>query len=239
MQVRVFENPDALAEMSAAVIAKWLRQVEGRAATLGLAGGGTPGTTYSRLRDEDVPWDRVDAWMGDERWVPPDHPYNNGRMARRILLDHVPARFHPVPWEAGSPQAAALSYEETLGEILPREDGRLRPDVVILGLGEDGHCASLFPGSEVLEVRDRIYVASHVPRIGRWRLTATLPLLQAAHRIVFIVTGAQKASAVAGTLEGPEDGSPGRQVLEGPSAVTWFLDRAAAADLRHTKQEFV
>jgi 6-phosphogluconolactonase len=239
MRVRVYENPDALAEMSAAAIAAWLRQAaETGRASLGLAGGGTPGTTYSRLRDEDIPWERVDAWLGDERWVPPDHPDNNGRLVRHTLLDHVPARFHPVPWEAGSPQEAARRYEETLRGVLRREDGRLRPDVVVLGLGRDGHCASLFPGTEALEERDRLYVATRVPKLDAWRLTATLPLLHAAHRIVYIVTGDHKARAVAEALEGVP-GSPAGRVMEGEAEVTWFLDTGAASELEDTEREFV
>jgi 6-phosphogluconolactonase len=239
MRLRVFENPDALVEMGGAAIAGWLRQAaETGRASIGLAGGGTPGTTYARLRDEDIPWERVDAWLGDERWVPPDHPDNNGRLVRHTLLDHVPARFHPVPWEADSPQEAARRYEETLRGFLRREDGRLRPDVVVLGLGRDGHCASLFPGTEALEERDRLYVATRVPKLDAWRLTATLPLLHAAHRIVYIVTGDHKARAVAEALEGVP-GSPAGRVMEGEAEVTWFLDRGAASQLDRTEREIV
>jgi 6-phosphogluconolactonase len=239
MRLRVFENPDALVEMGGAAIAGWLRQAaETGRASIGLAGGGTPGTTYARLRDEDIPWERVDAWLGDERWVPPDHPDNNGRLVRRTLLDHVPARFHPVPWEADSPQEAARRYEETLRGFLRREDGSLRPDVVVLGLGPDGHCASLFPGTEALEERDRLYVATRVPKLDAWRLTATLPLLHAAHRIVYIVTGDHKARAVAEALEGVP-GSPAGRVMEGEAEVTWFLDRGAASQLDRTEREIV
>lgn len=239
MRVRVFENPDALAEMAAAAIATWLRQAaETGRASLGLAGGGTPGTTYARLRDEDIPWERVDAWLGDERWVPPDHPDNNGRLVRRTLLDHVPARFHPVPWEMGSPEEAAQRYEETLRGFLRHEDERLRPDVVVLGLGRDGHCASLFPDTEALEERNRLYVATRVPKLDAWRLTATLPLLHAARRIVYIVTGHHKAQAVAEALEAVS-GSPASRVMQGDADVTWFLDTGAASQLESVEREFV
>ncbi|MGH8935419.1 MAG: 6-phosphogluconolactonase [Acidimicrobiia bacterium] len=239
MRVRVFENPDALAEMAAAAIATWLRQAaEAGRASLGLAGGGTPGTTYARLRDEDTPWERVDAWLGDERWVPPDHPDNNGRLVRRTLLDHVPARFHPVPWEVGSPEEAARRYEETLRGFLRRVGERLRPDVVVLGLGRDGHCASLFPDAEALEERHRLYVATWVPKLDAWRLTATLPLLHAARRIVYIVTGHHKARAVAEALE-EVSGSPANRAMRGDAEVTWFLDTGAASRLEDTEREFV
>lgn len=236
VQVRVVDDPDSLAELAAAVIAEELQEGEGRL-DLGLAGGGTPKATYARLRDEAVDWSRVDAWLGDERWVPPDHPDNNGRMCMQSLLGHVAARFHPVPWEEGSPQRAAQRYEETLRAVLPAGEGRPRAHLVILGLGEDGHCASLFPDTEALEERHRLYVANWVPQQEAWRLTATLPLLWAARRIVFLVTGAHKAEAVAAVLEGGEPPLPARRVMEGEAEVTWFLDRAAASRLRSTEIE--
>lgn len=117
MQVRVAEDADGLATTTASLIAKWLREASGSRVSLGLAGGSTPRATYERLVDEDVPWDRVGTWLGDERWVPPQHPESNGRMVRRSLLDHVPARFHPIPWQEGiSPWTAASAYDARLTE---------------------------------------------------------------------------------------------------------------------------
>ncbi len=231
MRARVFENPDGLAEISAAAIAKWLRKAD-KPTSLALAGGGTPGTTYSRLRDESVPWEEVHVWMGDERWVPPNHPDRNGLMARRVLLDHVPARFHPVPW-GDDPREAALEYEDEISGFVVEG----RPEVVILGLGEDGHTASLFPGTPALEVKDRLYVANWVAAREAWRLTATLPLLRSARRILFIVTGDHKAEAVAATLE--DRATPAARVLEAEANVTWALDRGAASHLTRTELEFV
>lgn len=238
MRVRVFENSDALAEMAATTVANELRRADGRV-SLGLAGGGTPRATYARLRDEEVDWERVEAWIGDERWVPPGHPDHNGTMVSQILLDHVPARFHPVPYLAGSPEQAALAYERTLREILAEQDGRPRPDMVILGLGEDGHTASLFPGSPALAEEERLYVANPIDP-DTWRVTATFPLLLAARSIIFLVTGAQKAEAVAEVLEGTgAPAPPARRILEAEGEVLWLLDRPAAGRLRTVEREIV
>lgn len=230
MQVRVAGTAAELAELASGVVADALRE-RGKRVSLALAGGSTPLATYARLRDEHVPWERVDAWMGDERWVPPDHPDSNAGAARRALVDHVSLRFHPVPWGVDDPADAAQEYQETLRQVLDGQDGQLRPDVVILGLGQDAHCASLFPGSDALEVRDRLYVATRKPDSGQWRLTATLPLLWAARRVLFLVSGASKAPAVAATLKGDDERLPARLVMQGAAEVTWLLDRAAASGL--------
>ncbi len=225
MDVRILAEPDGVAELASASIARWLATA-GRRVTLGLAGGGTPRTTYLRLRDEAVPWEDVDVWLGDERWVPPDHPDSNLRMAREALLDHVPATAHPVRWDLGDPEAAAADYAATLDRIMP-EGG---PDVVLLGIGDDGHTASLFPGDAALEETERSYVATWVAAKEAWRLTATVPLLTSARRVMFLVTGSGKAEAVAAILRDAEP-LPARRVAEAAEDVTWFLDAAAAAQL--------
>ncbi len=225
MDVRIVADPDGVAELASASIARWLATAE-RRVTLGLAGGGTPRTTYLRLRDEAVPWEDVDAWLGDERWVPPDHADSNLRMAREALLDHVPATVHPVRYELGDPQAAAADYTATLERIMPDA----RPDLVLLGIGDDGHTASLFPGSDALDEPERGYVATWVAAKDAWRLTATLPLLAAARKVMFLVTGSGKAPAIAAILRDAEP-LPARRVAEAADDVTWFLDAAAASHL--------
>lgn len=223
--LRIVDGPDALADLAAASIARWLREAD-RPTTLGLAGGSTPRTTYSRLRDEDVPWEDVDAWMTDERWVPPEDPERNGLMARTTLFDHVPGRFHPVPWSSDEPQQAVDQYAETLSRLF----GGGGPGLVLLGMGDDGHTASLFPGTDVLEERDHSYAAVWVEDKQVWRTTATLPLLWSAQRVVFLVSGSTKAETVAAVFSG-KSGLPAEQVADGAKAVSWFLDRAAAAGL--------
>jgi 6-phosphogluconolactonase len=240
MRVRVFESPDGIAEFAATTIAQKLDAVHGRV-TLGLAGGSTPRTTYTRLLQEDVDWSSVDAWVADERWVSPDHLDSNMRMARDTLLDRVPARAHAVPWAAElDPHEAAAGYEETLVEILPDVNGIPHPDLVLLGIGEDGHTASLFPGTAALDIDDRWFVANWVPAQETWRLTATLPLLHAARDIIFLASGSSKAGVLATILRGTDQPAlPARLVMSGAADVTWLIDRAAAADLGDYPAEYV
>ena len=237
MQIRVVETPDDLADLAAASIAR-LVGTDGPPFSLGLAGGGTPRTMYTRLRDENVAWARMIGWMGDERWVPPDHPDSNARMARESLFDHVPARLLEVPFEGLEPDEAAAHYAATLRRELGGPDGRAAPDLVLLGLGDDGHTASLFPDTTALNEHERIYVANHVPRLDAWRLTATLPLMWAARRIMFLVTGEAQARIVADLFEGSLP-YPARRVMEGATEVTWFLDTAAASRLTTTPRQLV
>lgn len=198
---------------------------------LGLAGGSTPLSTYRSLSQLWLPWDRVDAWLTDERWVPLDHPDSNAGAAKQALFDHVPAALHPAPFDEWTPDEAAADYETTLRQVLGSDGGEgIQPDLVILGMGEDGHTASLFPDSSALTETERLYVATWVPRHSSWRLTATVPLLQAAQRLFFLVTGEHKAEAVAAVLEDDEP-LPAGVVAAGAADVTWFLDEAAAAEL--------
>ncbi len=240
MRVRVLDGPDDIADIAAATIAHLLNDC-GPRATLGLAGGSTPRTTYTRLLHEDVDWDTVHAWVADERWVAPDHPDNNLRMARDTLLDRVPAHVYPLRWvPEGDPTEAAAAYEQTLLEVLPDVNGIPHPDVVLLGIGEDGHTASLFPGTAALDVSDRWFVANWIPEKDGWRLTATLPLLHAARDIIFLASGSAKAPALARILVGEtEPALPARRVMEGAATVTWLIDRAAAADLGDYPVEYV
>jgi 6-phosphogluconolactonase len=239
MRVRVFDGPDGIAEFAATTIARKLN-APGRV-TFGLAGGSTPRTTYTRLLEEDVDWSTVDAWVADERWVAPDHPDSNVRMARDTLLDRVPAQVHPVPWSAElDPHETARRYERKLVEILPEVNGVPHPDLVLLGIGDDGHTASLFPGTAALDVDDRWFVANWVPGKEAWRLTATLPLLHAARDLIFLASGSNKAAALERILvTDDQPDPPARLVMGGAADVTWLIDRAAAADLGDFPVEYV
>ncbi len=226
----VYPDPDRLAVGAADLIASLVVEHSGTF-TLGLAGGTTPGRMYELLRRRPLPWERVDAFPADERWVPFSDEQSNGGAAWRLLFAHVPARLHAVPWAAdGSPRKAALRYEHELKRLLPLEDGLHRADLILLGLGRDGHTASLFPGTDALGERVRLYVANWVEGLEAWRLSATLHLLHAARRIVFLVAGGDKAPTVADVLAGGSD-LPAALVMEGASDVTWLLDRPAAEGL--------
>lgn len=221
MEKVVHETGDHLAESVADEIAALIAS-ESRL-TLGLAGGSSPEPVYMRLRETDVDWEKVHVWLSDERWVPWDHDRCNGKMASETLLDHVGAHFHRPPWgEQIEAEDSAAHYEAALRSIHP--DGS--PDLVLLGMGDDGHTASLFPGTEALDERNRWYVANYVPEQEEMRLTATFPLLWSAKRVVFIVTGSGKAEAVRDSFAGR---TPAGRVGEGEARVTWHLDAEAAS----------
>jgi 6-phosphogluconolactonase len=163
--------------------------------TVALAGGRTPRRLYERLASLEYPWHRVDVFFGDERCVPPEHPDSNFRMAQETLLSKVPARVHRMPGES----CDAFGYERELRAAL---GGALGIDLVILGLGEDGHTASLFPGDPALEESERLVV--RVERPDHPRLTLTLPILSAAPLALFLVEGEGKREAVRGLLTGAD-----------------------------------
>jgi 6-phosphogluconolactonase len=149
-------------------------------------------------------------------------------MIRRALFDHVPATLHEIPWDE-APDAAA-SYESTLRQVLPTgPNGRPQPGLVLLGVGDDGHTASLFPGSPALDEVERDFVAIEVPGQG-WRFTATVPMLARARRTLFLVSGAAKADIVAEILEGTSE-LPAARVSRASRDAMWLLDAAAASRL--------
>ena len=223
--VRISDDADALADLAAATIARWLRDADAPV-TLGLAGGGTPRATYHRLRDEPVPWERVSAWMSDERWVPPDHEERNGLMVQKALLDQVSATFVDVPWLPDDPARAAAEYNRTLTALFDAGP----PTVTLLGMGDDGHTASLFPGTEALLEEEALFVPNWVASKESWRLTATVPLLAASEHLAFLVSGQAKAGVLAEIMRG-DSGLPAEVVASAAKDVTWFLDAAAASQL--------
>jgi 6-phosphogluconolactonase len=222
--VEVFADPAALAKGAAELIATRLQDAPGPRVSLGLAGGTSPSATYRQMRGLRCNWDRVDAWLTDERWVPANHEESNGRMAAEALLDHVSVTFHRPRWAPWlEPPESAAHYEAILRSIHPANHP---PDLVLLGLGEDGHTASLFPGTAALEVQRRWFVANFVDVLDAWRLTATFPLLFSAREIFFLVAGENKAERVAEIMNGVP--YPATVVVEGNPRVTWLLDEAAA-----------
>jgi 6-phosphogluconolactonase len=235
MSVQIHETPEQLAGAAARALVEGAGRAiaeRGRFA-VALAGGSTPEATYEVLaRDhaEDVDWPNVHVFFGDERTVPPDHEESNYRMAREKLLDRVPVgSVHRMRGEL-SPEEAAESYKEDLREFFAGEFPVL--DLVMLGIGEDGHTASLFPGTPALEVTDRLVVANPVPKLETTRITLTAPVLNAAREVFFLVAGGGKAGALAEILEGEADprACPAKLVRP-PGGPTWMVDRAAARSL--------
>ena len=225
--IEVFPDKDALARGAAERIASRLREAPGPRASLGIAGGSTPAATYRELRGLLCRWDRVDVWLSDERWVPLDHPDSNGRMAAEELLDHVPCTFHRPRWAPWlEPEESAAHYEALIRSLHPSDH---RPDLILLGMGEDGHIASLFPDTAALAVRRRWYVSNFVPKLDVWRLTATFDILDLARDVFFLVGGEAKADVLGRVMGG--ELFPATRVALGAAPVTWLLDEAAASKL--------
>lgn len=211
------------------------------ACAVALSGGETPKALYALLTDEPyrgrVPWERLQVFWGDERCVPPDDPRSNYRVAHEMLLSKVPVpvdRVHRMPADTADHKTAAAAYAETLRAVLPRTaDGWPRLDLVLLGLGDNAHTASLFPRGEALRERERAVVAEFVEDAGMWRMTLTVPVLTHAAEIVFLVAGAGKAEAVRAVIEGPADpvDVPAALIRPVDGRLTWLLDAAAASRL--------
>ena len=199
-----------------------------------LAGGSTPEGLYRLLAGPEfsgrIPWSRVHAWFGDERCVPPGHPDSNYRMAGRALLSHVPVGgVHRMAGEA-DPHEAAAAYTGELAERLPTSEGAPVLDLVLLGLGPDGHVASLFPDTPALASKDPV-AAVYVPQLGVWRLSLTPPVLNAARRVWLLASGPGKANIVATALADPGSQPLPVQHLAPRGEWLWFLDAAAGAEL--------
>ena len=199
---------------------------------LALTGGTTPLAVCPLLvvppRVRMLDWSRVEFFFGDERAVPPNDPQSNYNTARLALLDYLPGlrmeQVHRMPCELDDLDAGAWQYERELREVIGG-DGIPRFDLIWLGMGADGHTASLFPGTKALEERRRLVVANWVPSLGAWRMTLTYPVLNAAREAMFVVTGADKAAAVAAVRSGRQE-PPAARVRA--RRTVWLIDEAAA-----------
>jgi 6-phosphogluconolactonase len=210
--------------------AEWLelemaRAIAGRGACAAcLAGGRTPEPVYRELAAaSSIDWSRVEVFFGDERAVPPDHPDSNYLMVHRVLLSRVPipaGQVHRMEAERSDREAAAREYERSLPSQL---------DIMVLGMGPDGHTASLFPGSAALDEQQRLVVPVIGAKPPPQRLTITPPVIEAARRVAVIATGGDKAAMVARAIEGPL--SPKDVPVQLARRGTWFLDQAAAGRL--------
>src|SRR5574341_1042569 len=237
--VTVLDDPAALADTAARLIADTAAEAiaaHGRF-TIALAGGATPRATYARLAlapcCDRVDWSRTWVFFGDERGVPPEHPDSNYAMAHATLLAKVPVpapQVRRIRGEAEDPEAAAAEYAKALAQTFGTRRGELpRFDLVLLGLGVDGHTASLFPGSPVLKEIFRTVVAVHAAAAAvPQRLTLTLPVFNAAARVIFLVSGPEKAKVVEAVLA-DRAMLPAAMIRPDSGDLVWLLDRAAAA----------
>jgi 6-phosphogluconolactonase len=221
----IFADPKELARGAAELF------VAEQPETVALSGGSTPKLMFQMLADQfrdDVPWDKIHFFWSDERHVSPDDPESNYRMANEALLSHVNGIVHRIPSENPDAAAAASEYEQTLVEVTKQTLPRL--DLIFLGLGTDGHTASIFPGSEVLHETKRLVAAPYVEKFKSYRITMTLPLLNNGATVVFLVSGAEKAEIVKAVLEG-ENKYPAQAVKPTEGELIWMLDKDAAAYL--------
>lgn len=219
----------------------------GERIAVALAGGSTPQALYEKLAadySDRIPWERLEVFFSDERPVIPDDPQSHYRLARDPLLSKVPVpaeRVHRMHAEEKDIEAASLRYEEEIRRAVPAgPEGLPVLDLVWLGLGVDGHTASLFPGTAALDERERLVAACEVPVLGTWRMTLTLPFIQAARMVQVLVFGAGKAAAVRRVLdrrarlaavEAGECPPPAARIRPTHGRLEWVLDRAAAGEI--------
>lgn len=229
-EVFTFSSIARLARAAAETVVETLRtaiEKRGRASFV-LTGGGTPRPLYQLLANEyghSLDWNLVDVFFGDERHVPHDDDDSNFLMARETLLDGLPldpARIYPMPTD-GTPEADARAYERTLRDLFDGDTPNF--DLVLLGMGADGHVASLFPGSPVLTENERWVVAAEAPPSSpvHDRVTLTFPAINAAHTVLFLVAGASKREPLAAVLRGPEDAPPAERV-SARERLLWYVD---------------
>lgn len=245
-----FDDADAVARYAAREFVRRARvAIEASGAfRVALAGGSTPRRSYELLADPSlaaqVDWEATHVFFGDERAVPPDHADSNYRTAFETLLSKVKipeAQVHRMAGERADLDAAATEYEATMAESfdLTVESGPPRFDLVMLGMGDDGHTASLFPGTAALDESRAWVVANDVPQKATRRLTLTVPVLNAAHCVMFAVEGPDKAASLAEVLEGEPDPRhfPSQLIAPGDGDLLWLVDRAAAARLTRKPQD--
>lgn len=239
--LRVVADKDALARAAADAVVQHARDAIARNGRFlwVLSGGSTPEALYALLASEawaaQIDWLKVHVFWGDERCVPPDHAASNYRMARRALLEHVPipdSQIHRMRGE-DDPAQAAEAYEALI-RLVTRSTQPSRFDLVLLGMGADGHTASLFPNTAALREQQRWAVAHQVGADPPWRITLTPVVLNAAAAVLFLVSGADKAGALQRVLEGPlqPDLLPAQAITPRRGTSQWLVDRPAAALLK-------
>jgi 6-phosphogluconolactonase len=234
LSIHIYGSPEELAGAAASEFTARAEEAiveSGRFAVV-LAGGSTPKAMYGVLARDyigRIDWSKVHVFFGDERTVPPDHENSNYRMASEMLLEHVPVgSVHRMRGEL-PPDEAAEAYEEELRKFFGTEDVP-RFDLILLGIGGDGHTASLFPETSALEVHDRWVVANPVLKLDTTRITLTVPVINAALAVHFLVAGEDKAEALGEILGGHADPRAYPATLvQPPDGPEWMLDQSAAA----------
>ncbi|BBD61114.1 6-phosphogluconolactonase [Nostoc sp. HK-01] len=235
-QVEILSDQSALVARSLELILSKLETAIAQRGqfTIALSGGSTPKPLYEAIAAKDLPWDKIHVFWGDERYVPPDHPDSNELMARRAWLDRVDipaANIHAMPTLDADPALSAAKHEQDLQEFFHTAPGEFPAlDVILLGMGDDAHTASLFPHTDALKVSDRLITVGN--KDGNPRITFTYPFINAARSVIFVVAGANKRPALAKVFA-PEadDFSYPSRLIRPQGELWWLLDSAAGAEL--------
>lgn len=231
--VEVLADKGAIVQRSLGLILDRLQQAIAQRGTfmIALAGGSTPKPLYGAIAQQDLPWDQIQVFWGDERYVPPSHPDSNEGMAREAWLNQVPipaANIHPMPTDADDPAIAAEQYDAEIRRAFQVDAGEIPTfDVILLGMGDDAHTASLFPQTDALQVCDRLITVGN--KSGQPRLTFTIPLINQARCVMFLVAGASKQAALRQVFAPEADPIqyPSR-FIQPQGELWWLLDEAAA-----------
>jgi 6-phosphogluconolactonase len=242
VELRKLTTPQDLFQVAADEVIRSAQEsiAERERFTIALAGGSTPKGLYNLIAvnaSTSLPWARTFFFFGDERHVRPDSPDSNFRMANESLFSKAPipaANIFRVPAEDPNASAVAQAYEKTLRTFFAIQPGEFpRFDMILLGIGPDGHTASLFPETAALQEKSQVVVANWVPKLATYRITLTLPVINVARRVVFLVSGIDKAPALHEILEGKEPGEkyPSKLVCPDNGELIWLVDRAAASEL--------
>ncbi len=239
-EIRIVANAEELNRAAAAEFAQRAREAAQRKSlfTVTLSGGSTPKKLYSLLASEQalraqLPWDQTHFFWGDERHVPPDHPESNYRMANEAMLAKLPvppANIHRIKSEYQDAKQAADEYEQQLRHFFQLRAGEFpRFDLVLLGMGPDGHTASLFPDTAALRERERLVVANWVAKFNAYRITMTVPVLNQAACVIFLVSGEEKAEMLRTVLRGDQaELYPSQLIRPVKGELLWLVDAAAA-----------
>ncbi|HLW86134.1 MAG TPA: 6-phosphogluconolactonase [Candidatus Sulfotelmatobacter sp.] len=243
VEIRTLTTPQELFDAAAEEVVRATNEAvthRGRF-TIALSGGSTPKSLYNLLATNaraTLPWDRMFFFWSDERHVPPTDPDSNYRMANEAMLAKIPvaaANIFRVPAENPDADAAAQAYEQTMQKFFELKPGEFpRFDLILLGLGPDGHTASLFPETAGLNEKSRLVIANWVEKFKTSRITFTSPVLNAARNVAFLVSGTDKAPALHAVLEdeaAPANRYPAKLVRPSDGKLAWFVDRAAASQL--------
>jgi 6-phosphogluconolactonase len=244
--IRIYENQEALAAAAAEEFYARASRVRtyGRPFSCALSGGSTPTRMFAQMSSPEtlarLPekfWNSIHFFWGDERNVPPEHPDSNYRLARETLFDKIDIpeeNIHPIQPKHNSASATAASYENALAQFFALQPGEIpRLDLVFLGMGDDGHIASLFPHSEALKEKERLVAAPWVAKLDTYRITLTLPVINNADCILFLIQGSSKAATLTRVLSEAwnPDLWPAQAIQPAAGELLWLVDQAAAAGL--------